>query len=271
MAQKFNEKWYLQSKLAQCNETGQTDAHGNPFTMESLKATIEKAGYSLQEHYQKFSSLEGTKAYTQMDFDEDYYLESKLAQLASIGQNGWTKKFLVKAINKAGMTVEQHYQKYSTLERTSANHYFNNAEYLEAKLRQLQKNADSKIAKEWANKTADDVAKAIKACGMSVEEHYLKFGCKETDRDGNLINPSNAFDANAYVAAKLAQLQKTDPETWTGKTAQDVMDAIAKAGMTPVSHYENYGAKEANASNIPMVQTVPVVDRVANDTLRDMT
>ena len=93
-----------------------------------------------------------------MDFDEDYYLESKLAQLASIGQNGWTKKFLVKAINKAGMTVEQHFVKYSTIEGTSANHYFNTAEYLEAKLRQLQNNADSKIAKEWANKTADDVA-----------------------------------------------------------------------------------------------------------------
>ena len=68
------------------------------------------------------------------------------------------------------------------------------------------------------------------------------YGGHETDAKGNLINPSNAFDANAYVAAKLYQLQTSGTEEekaeWAGKTAADVVAAIAENGMSPVSHYE---------------------------------
>ena len=78
-----------------------------------------------------------------------------------------------------------------------------------------------------------------------------------------------AFDANAYVQAKLAQLVATDPDTYGEWTAADVVDAIADAGMTPVSHFEDYGKDEGEAANIDMVQTVPVTQRVANDPDRD--
>ena len=271
MALKFNESTYLKSKLAQCNEEGLKDASGNAYTLASLKAAIEKAGFTLEEHYHKYADSEGTHAYGNMDFDEDYYLESKLAQLTATGHTGWTKAALIRAIHNIGLTVEQHFQKYSTTEGTSANPYFNTSEYLAAKLNQLQNNADAKVRAEWADKSVDDVAAAIKACGMSAEEHYARYGCKETDASGNLINPSNAFDANGYASAKLAELQKTDPTNWSGKSAADVMSAIAKAGMSPISHYERYGQAEAEATNTPMVQTVPVVDRVANDSLRNAT
>lgn len=276
MSNKFNEKWYLQSKLAQCTKTGQTDADGNAYTLSTLKAAIENAGYTLESHYKAFADKEGTQAYTQSIFDEEYYLQSKLAQLAKVGEldadgNAYTRDTLIQAIEKAGMTVEQHFQRYSTKEGTSANPYFNTTEYLEAKLHQLQNNADASVRAQWANKTAEDVAKAISDAGMSAEEHYMRYGSKEVDKDGNLINPSNAFDANAYAAAKLAELQKSDPENWADKTAQDVVDAINKVGLTPVSHYEKYGQDEAAESGVAMVQTVPVVDRVANDPLRDAT
>nr|MCR5814195.1 hypothetical protein [Desulfovibrio sp.] len=273
---KFNKKLYINSKLSQLRANDIKDKDGNDYTAQTLQKAIKDAGYSLAEHYQKYADKEGTSAYTELTFDLEYYLSSKLAQLKahndkdSNGQD-YTRETLLQAIHKVGMTAEQHYQKYSVTEGTSANPYFNTVEYLKAKLQQLQNSADAAERVEWAGKTIEDVAKAFKAAGLSAEEHYLRYGCRETDQDGKFINPSNAFDANAYVAAKLAQLCATDPDHWQGKTALDVMEAIVKAGMTPVSHYERFGASEANASGIAMVQTVPVLDRVANDPLRDAT
>ena len=97
-------------------------------------------------------------------------------------------------------------------------------------------------------------------------------GARNRRQGENLINPSNAFDANAYVAAKLYQLQTSGTEEekaeWAGKTAADVVAAIAENGMSPVSHYEMFGATEANAGDVPLVQTVPVAQRVENDPAR---
>ena len=200
-------------------------------------------------------------------FDETYYLKSKLAQLkASDSQYAdWTTEQVKTAIEEAGMTVEQHYQQYSLVEGTSANPYFNTVEYLEAKAAQLNSIAEG----GKTNWTVDDVIKAFQEAGFTAEEHYQMYGCKETDANGYLINPSNAFDANAYVQAKLAQLVATDPETYGEWTAENVAEAIAEAGMTPVEHYEEYGKTEGEAAGIAMVQTVPVTQRVANDPDRD--
>ena len=203
------------------------------------------------------------------EFDETYYLKSKLAQLqASDAQYAsWSTDDVKKAILDAGFAdVQAHYDAYSLIEGTSGSPYFNTTEYLEAKVHQLNSMKEGDRT-DW---TVDDVIKAFQDAGFtSAEDHYNMYGCKETDADGKLINPSNAFDANAYVAAKLAQLQATDPETYGDWTAADVAEAIADAGMSPVSHYEDYGKAEGEATNIDMVQTVPVVERVANDQLRD--
>ncbi len=63
-------------------------------------------------------------------FDESYYIKSKLAQLAKAGEtdsngNAYTEETLIAAIEKIGLTVKQHYDKYSLTEGTSANPYFN--------------------------------------------------------------------------------------------------------------------------------------------------
>ncbi|MBO4369058.1 MAG: hypothetical protein J5803_03035, partial [Desulfovibrio sp.] len=201
-------------------------------------------------------------------FNEDYYIASKLAQLAAnheTDSNGtpYIATTLRQAIHKAHMTVKQHYDRYATKENTSANSYFNTQEYLNAKLAQL--NSTHEGNKTW---TMSMLKQALQKVGLTAESHYHKYGSFEYDADGKLINPSNAFDANAYVAAKLAQLQATDQAHWGNKTAKDVVNAIHRCGMDIVEHYERYGAKEANAAEIAMAQTVPVVDRVANDPLR---
>ena len=208
-------------------------------------------------------------------FDETYYLKSKLAQLNSIGEtdaNGkaYTLTTLKQAIADAGMTPESHYQQYGVTEHLNPNPYFNEVEYLEAKLQQLTsikaKDADGK------DYTMTTLKQAIADIGMTAAEHYEKYGSHETDASGNLINPSNAFDANAYVAAKLYQLQHSgtaaEKAQWADKTAADVVQAIADADMSLVSHYEAYGAKEANNGNAALVQTVPVTQRVSNDPAR---
>lgn len=206
-------------------------------------------------------------------FDESYYLKSKLAQLESVGEkdangNAYTLDSLKQAISDAGMTPETHYQTYGRTEQLNPNAYFNEAEYLIAKTMQV-----NSIAQDGrTNWTVDEVKAAIEDIGLTPAEHYEVYGGHETDAKGNLINPSNAFDANAYVAAKLYQLQTSGTEEekaeWAGKTAADVVAAIAENGMSPVSHYEMFGATEANAGDVPLVQTVPVAQRVENDPAR---
>ena len=202
-------------------------------------------------------------------FDESYYLKSKLAQLHSVGEkdadgNDYTLETLQTAIADAGMTPETHYLIYGRAEKLNPNAYFNESEYLIAKTNQVNSVAQDG-RKNW---TVDEIKTAIADIGLTPAEHYEIFGGHETDAKGNLINPSNAFDANAYAAAKLFELKATEPEKWAGKTAANVVTAIAEAGMSPIAHYALYGAAEANASNIPLVQTVPVVQRVENDPAR---
>ena len=146
-------------------------------------------------------------------FDESYYLKSKLAQLESVGEkdangNAYTLDSLKQAISDAGMIPETHYQTYGRTEQLNPNAYFNEAEYLIAKTMQV-----NSIAQDGrTNWTVDEVKAAIEDIGLTPAEHYEVYGGHETDAKGNLINPSNAFDANAYVAAKLYQLQTSGTE-----------------------------------------------------------
>ncbi|MBQ9537116.1 MAG: hypothetical protein IJU79_04925 [Desulfovibrionaceae bacterium] len=79
----FNAKWYLQSKAAQLNAAAYKGKSN--WTTADVKKAFAKVGLSPEEHYQKYSSKEGTTAYSQGTFDEDYYLESKVASLNAAG------------------------------------------------------------------------------------------------------------------------------------------------------------------------------------------
>lgn len=205
-------------------------------------------------------------------FDEAYYVACKLAQLKSVqekdprtGQD-YTRDGLYKAFADAGLTPREHYEAYGRSEKLNPNPYFNEYEYLEAKARQLNSVGDlpNPAGGPW---DAEAVLKAITEAGMSPAEHYEIYGAFERDADGNFINPSNAFDANAYWSAKLAQLQSQEPDS--GWSMESMLDAFKESKLSPVSHYAQWGADEANASGIAFVQTVPVSQRVPNDPARD--
>jgi len=174
-------------------------------------------------------------------FDEYTYLQSKLNQLISAGQTQYSNVTQVKAaIEAAGMSVCQHFEKFSLAERTSPNTYFNTQEYLEAKAKQLN------TAQGVTTWTADKVALEFQNAGFTnAYEHFSKYGWNEG------VNPSNSFDVSSYLEAKAAA---------TGKTVDQVKAAFAAAGLDPIAHYETYGKSEGIT-----VTEVPAGEQVTPD------
>ena len=278
----FNEKEYLEAKLRQLQSTEPGAAH----TMESLLIALDGAGLSPLEHYARYGayetdanglSINPSNAYYQVKltsllFDEAYYLDTKLAQLRSAGitdaEGGkFTLTTLREAIADAGMTVKEHYARYGRSEGLNPNAYFNEKEYLEAKLRQLQSTEPE------VDHTMESLLSALDGADLSPLEHYARYGAYETDANGLFINPSNAFDANAYYQAKLLSLHGSDFSVngHSGRdiTMTDVLDAFRSGELSPVAHYLAYGAMEVTANGLPLVQTVPVSQRVPNDIFRE--
>ncbi|MCD7983255.1 MAG: hypothetical protein LUG19_03245 [Desulfovibrio sp.] len=198
-------------------------------------------------------------------FDEAYYISAKLAQMASIG-TPMTEPELRSAIEAVSMTVQEHYEMFGRQEGLNPNPYFNEYEYLQAKTAQLNSVGEPNWYGDgpW---TVEQTLQAMTDVGMTPAEHYAAYGAFETDAKGNFINPSNAFDANAYYAAKLYQLQHTDPDG--GWTLENMLEAFQQAALDPIDHYAAFGADEADAAGIAFVETVPMEQRVSNDPARD--
>jgi S-layer protein len=172
-------------------------------------------------------------------FDEYAYLNSKLNQITSSGDTGYTTINQVKtAILNAGFTsTYEHFAAYSLAERTSPNDYFNTNEYLAAKAAQM--------GGTW---TADKVALAFQNAGYTnAYDHFVAWGWQEG------VNPSNAFDISLYLESKAAE---------SGMTVDEVTEAFAAAGLDPISHYVLYGQDEAGVT----VSEVPASEQVDPDT-----
>lgn len=171
-------------------------------------------------------------------FDYDYYMSAKLAQLKSTDPATWTANKTVAdvkaAFEAAGFAGEEgaytHYDQYGDAELVSPNAYLNVAEYYAAKLAQLQA-TEPEVG--W---TLEQMLEAFKNSGLTAGEHYALFGAAEG------VNPSNAFDDAQYMAAKLAQLQATEPDH--GWTAEELRTVFEEQGFTPLSHYLAFGKAE---------------------------
>ena len=178
-------------------------------------------------------------------FDANYYLQSKLAQLKNTGEkdangNEYTEASLLQVLNNFELTPQQHYEQFGQFEGLNANPYFNANEYLQAKVRQL--NSFNQDGDQWTVKELSDLLTSL---NLTPIEHYVRYGALETDANGNYINPSNAFDVNAYFSAKLYQLRDTG-ETVNGRkgpaiTMDDLIGVFKGYGISPVEHYIQYG------------------------------
>lgn len=197
-------------------------------------------------------------------FDKDYYLTLKLLQLDAAGQRQGIQDIagLDQFLQNAGMSAESHYLAYGHSEGLNPSAYFNETEYLNAKLAQLHEDP----ASGWAGKNINELRDFMASAGLTVLQHYEAYGAFETRADGTLLNPSNGFDANAYMQAKLVQLQQADPSTQL--SVQDVVNIFRESGLSPVSHALAYGQAEADQSGVDMIQTVPDAQRVGADPAR---
>ena len=188
-------------------------------------------------------------------FDYEFYMGAKLAQMQKADPAGnWTTGKLVDAFAQNGFLGEdgayEHFVQFGANEDVAPNADFNASEYYAAKAAQFYGVEPSAVTElQIAN-----VKAIIAENGMNAWTHYVQYGSDEG------VNPSNAFDADAYLDAKTAALvaageKQPDGSEWTPEAVQK---AISDAGMTVLEHYMTYGGK--GEGEVAQGVTFPVPD-----------
>ncbi|WP_300709962.1 calcium-binding protein [uncultured Desulfovibrio sp.] len=196
-------------------------------------------------------------------FNSATYVANKLAQLqATEPEAGWTGESLQAAFTANGYSNDadgmyRHFVDWGNAENVSPSPYFVVSEYMANKLAQLQRDAP---AAGW---DMTKVEQAFRDAGLSAWDHYTLYGQAEG------ISPSSLFDNNAYLAAKLTQLQRDEAEAGWASVAQ-VVEAFQANGLNPIEHYLLYGINEALAYTplAPVAPERPVTDELT--TARDV-
>ena len=188
-------------------------------------------------------------------FDYETYMANKLAQMQKTDPAGnWTVSKLVDVFAQNGFLGEdgayEHFVQFGANEDVAPNADFNASEYYAAKAAQFYGVEPSAVTElDIAN-----VKAIIAENGMNAWTHYVQYGSDEG------VNPSNAFDADAYLDAKTAALvaageKQPDGSEWTPEAVQK---AISDAGMTVLEHYMTYGGK--GEGEVAQGVTFPVPD-----------
>ena len=188
-------------------------------------------------------------------FDANAYMQNKLAQLkAQEPDAGWTLDKLYDAFREGGFVGAEgqyeHFVKFGAAEEVAPNAYFNADEYYAAKAHEYY--GDKFDGSEVQIAT---VKAMIKDAGMNAWTHYQQFGSAEG------VNPSNAFDASAYCAAKAETMNNAGQKAPDGTewTAEKIADAIADAGMSVLEHYLTYAGTGEGEVAAGATYPVPVV------------
>ena len=142
----------------------------------------------------------------------------------------YTMTQLEAALADAGLTPYEHFVTYGADEEVSPNADFNAEAYYIAKAAQFNGVKPSEVTESQVQ----EMVKALDDAGLNAWEHYQLYGTAEG------VNPSNSFDTSAYMDAKLAQMQKTDPDY----TMAQLEAAFAEAGLSALEHYYLYGQDE---------------------------
>lgn len=169
-------------------------------------------------------------------FDANAYMQNKLAQLkAQEPDAGWTLDKLYDAFREGGFVGAEgqyeHFVKFGAAEEVAPNAYFNADEYYVAKAHEYYGDKFDGSEEQIAT-----VKAMIKDADMNAWTHYQQFGSAEG------VNPSNAFDASDYCAAKAEAMNKAGQKDPDGNdwTAESIAKAIDDAGMSVLEHYLTY-------------------------------
>lgn len=194
-------------------------------------------------------------------FDAQIYMHNKLAQMQATDPDySWDE--LYDAFRDAGFVGEEgqyeHFVKFGAAEEVAPNAYFNADEYYAAKAKQYYE----EVLKQEFTGSEEQIAHVkslIKNEGMNAWTHYQQFGSAEG------VNPSNAFDASDYCAAKAEAMIKAGQKAPDGTdwTAEKIADAIANAGMSVLEHYLTFAGtgegEVAAGSTYPVSEDEQVV------------
>lgn len=192
-------------------------------------------------------------------FNSTVYMQNKLAQLkAQEPDAGWTLDKLYDAFREGGFVGAEgqyeHFVKFGAAEEVAPNAYFNADEYYAAKAHEYYGDKFDGSEEQIAT-----VKAMIKDAGMNAWTHYQQFGSAEG------VNPSNAFDASDYCAAKAEAMKDAGQKAPDGTdwTAEKIADAIADAGMSVLEHYLTYAGtgegEVAAGSTYPVSEDEQVV------------
>ena len=162
-------------------------------------------------------------------FDYEFYMGAKLAQMQKADPAGnWTTGKLVDAFAQNGFLGEdgayEHFVQFGANEDVAPNADFNASEYYAAKAAQFYGVEPSAVTElDIAN-----VKAIIAENGMNAWTHYVQYGSDEG------VNPSNAFDADAYLDAKTAALvaageKQPDGSEWTPEAVQKAIELRASS------------------------------------------
>lgn len=185
-------------------------------------------------------------------FDSTVYMQNKLAQMQATDP-AYTMTQLVADFAAAGFVGEEgyfnHFMQFGAAEEVAPNAYFNADEYYAAKAAQFY--GDKFDGSEFQ---IAQVKALINQAGFNAWTHYQQFGSAEG------VNPSNAFDASAYCAAKAETMNNAGQKAPDGTewTAEKIADAIADAGMSVLEHYLTYAG--TGEGEVASGATYPVAD-----------
>lgn len=194
-------------------------------------------------------------------FDAQIYMQNKLAQMQATDPDySWDE--LYDAFRDAGFVGEEgqyeHFVKFGADEEVAPNAYFDADEYYAAKAKQYY---EEELKQEFTGSEEQiaNVKNLIKTAGMNAWTHYQQFGSAEG------VNPSNAFDASDYCAAKAEAMNKAEQKAPDGTewTAEKIAEAIDQAGMSVLEHYLTYAGtgegEVAAGSTYPVSEDEQVV------------
>lgn len=194
-------------------------------------------------------------------FDAQIYMQNKLAQMQATDPDySWDE--LYDAFRDAGFVGEEgqyeHFVKFGADEEVAPNAYFDADEYYAAKAKQYY---EEELKQEFTGSEEQiaNVKNLIKTAGMNAWTHYQQFGSAEG------VNPSNAFDASDYCAAKAEAMNNAGQKAPDGTdwTAEKIAKAIDDAGMSVLEHYLTYAGtgegEVAAGSTYPVSEDEQVV------------
>lgn len=190
-------------------------------------------------------------------FDSTVYMQNKLAQMQATDP-AYTMTQLVADFAAAGFVGEEgyfnHFMQFGAAEEVAPNAYFNADEYYAAKAAQFY--GDKFDGSEFQ---IAQVKALINQAGFNAWTHYQQFGSAEG------VNPSNAFDASDYCAAKAEAMNAAGQKDPDGNdwTAESIAKAIDDAGMSVLEHYLTYAGtgegEVAAGSTYPVSEDEQVV------------